>query len=267
MKALLEDLRMDAAIVMNSTSSVIYSQSFSMAGCHKAAAVIQQGWIPGSTVRLAVSTGFTMTMKLLGGDATTVPASMSSISGAAVSIGTSSTSGLIKGAHAVDIAIHSSAAATIASAVSLEINGITFQTNSSASAATAHNFLNGIATVVAVSLTTVLKVAFPNMNVTHAGTGDTAVVSMELVDIKPDTSGIYVKTTGNTTITGISVYPTKAMGIITLTPGKLVATASSFTNFCVRVSCTDSSIIPLSVMVFRDPVYAPSNLSTLHTIV
>lgn len=265
MNALMENLRMDAAIVTNTTSSAIYSQSFSMAGCHGAAAVIQAGIVAGSTAD-PCSTGFLLTMQILGGDSTTVPTSMSSISGAVVAIGTSSTSGLIKGAHAVDVRIASSAAATLASAVSLTIDDIEFTSNSSASAATAHHFLTGVASIVAHSLCTVLKVAFPtNMNVTYSGSaGDTCLVSMERVNITPDTSGIYVKATAQTTITGISVLQTKALAAISLTPGKLTATASSFTNFCVRVVSTETSVIPLSVMVFRDPVNAPSNLSTLH---
>lgn len=264
MNALMENLRMDAAIVANTTSSAIYSQSFSMAGCHRAAAVLQSGRVIGSTAD-PCATGFLLTMQILGGNSTVVPTSMSSITGAVVSIGTSSTSGLIKGAHAADVRIASSAAATLASAVSLTIDDIEFTSNSSASAATAHHFLTGVASIVAHSLCTVLKVAKPNMNVTYSGSaGDTCVVSMERVNITPDTSGIYIKTTAQTTITGLSVVITKALAAISLTPGKLVATASSFTNFCVRVVSTESSIIPLSVMVFRDPVFAPSNLSTLH---
>jgi hypothetical protein len=264
MNALMENMRMDAAIVANTTSSAIYSPSYSMAGCHRAAAVIQAGIVAGSTAD-PCSTGFLLTMQIMGGDSTTVPTSMSSITDAVVAIGTSSTSGLIKGAHAVDIRVASSAAATLASAVSLTIDDTTFTSNSSASAATAHHFLTGLASVVVKSMTTVFKVAFPNMNVTYSGTGgDTCVCSMERVNITPDTSGIYVKATAQTTITGISVRPTKTLAAISLTPGKLCSTASSFTNFAVRVHSTESSVIPLSVMVFRDPVNAPSNLSTLH---
>lgn len=248
----LDRIQADAAIVVNTTSSVAYSQSFSMNGCHGAEALIQVGTI--------LSTGITLKAAWLGGDSTTAPSAMSSIANAEINLCTSSTQGIIQDAYAVQIRIASSAAATLASAVTLNFGTSTFVSDSTASS-TGGKFLTGLASVVAKSLTTLIQTWYPQYNTTYSSTGaDTCLVDVSLNNIGADTTGIYVKTTAQTTITGIMAYYTKKIGRLSLPPAHLVATASSFTNFALRISCTDSSVIPFSAVILRDMGYVPNQI-------
>lgn len=246
MNALLEDIRVDAAIVANTTSSSLYSQSFSMGGYHGAAAVISVGTMP--------ATGDAITMAFLGGDSTTVPTSMSSIAGAEISIGTSSTKGTVYNASKVQINVLGSA---IASALSLVVGTSTFISDSTASS-TGGAFISGAASAVAKSLSTLIQTWYPAYNTTYSGTGSTAcAVTVELINIKPETTALRIASTAQATAGGLGVQSLKSHAIVSLTPAKLMATASSFTNFSIRVNTTGASTIPINVTVFRDPVYSP----------
>jgi hypothetical protein len=256
MNSLLENIQVDAAIVSNTTSSALYSQSFSMAGYSEAAAVIQVGPL--------LTTGSIVRMAILGGDATTVPASMSSIANAEIVIGTSSTSGYVYGAHKIRINCMGSAAATIATGVSLVIGGVTF-VSSTVGDSTNMTFLAGLASVAAHSLTTLLQTVLPQLNTTYGTTGAaTIAVDVELNNIKQDTTALSARTTIQSTISGLNVIALKTVGMISMKVPHLMATASSFTNFCIRVSCTDSSTIPVSVVVFRDAHYQPNQIAVGH---
>jgi len=260
MNSLLENIQVDAAIVSNTTSSAIYSQSFSMRGYHRAAAVIQVGTLPATGVAQ-------VQMTIMGGDATTAPSAMSSIAGAYVNIGTSSTSGLVNNAHKIRINCMGSAAATVAAGLTLNFGTSTFLTSATADS-TAGHFLTGLASVVAKSLTTLIQTWYPQYNTTYSATGASTIsVDVELNNLVPETTGIYAKTTAQSTISGLNVQSLKTQGIVSMSAGKLVATASSFTNFAIRVVSTDSSAIAMAVNVFRDPVYAPKTISAGHTIV
>jgi len=255
---LLEDVQVDVGIPSNSTSSSIYSQSFSMAGYHGAAAAITVGTIS--------ATGDKVTMAILGGDSTTVPSSMSSIAGAEISIGTSSTKGTVYGAQKVQINVLGSA---IASALSLVVGTSTFITDSTASS-TGKAFISGAASAVAKSLTTMIQTYYSAYNTTYSGTGSTAcAVTVELANMTQDTSALRIASTAQATAGGLGVQALKSIGIVSMSPAKLVATASSFTNFAIRVNTTGASTIPVNVTVFRKPSVAPQEhfIGVGHTIV
>lgn len=246
MNALLEKFQFDVGIASNSTSSSLYSQSFSMAGYHRAAAIISVGAMP--------ATGDSIELAFLGGDSTTVPTSMSSIAGATISIGTSSTKGTVLHAQSVQINVLGSA---IASALSIVVGTSTFISDSTASS-TGKAFLSGAASVVCESLTTMIQTYYPNYNTTYSGTGSTAcAVTVELRNMGIDTTGLYIATTAQATAGGLGVLSLKSGGVVSITAAKLIATASSFTNFAIRVNTTGASTIPVSVAVLREGPYAP----------
>lgn len=247
MQSLLESFQIDAGIVSNSTSSSIYSQSFSMAGYHNAAAIIQVGTMP--------ATGDLVELQFMGGDSTTVPTSMSSIAGTTIAIGTSSTKGTVYRAQSVQINVLGSA---IASALSITVGTSTFISDSTASS-TGKAFLSGAASVVCESLSTMIQTYYPTYNTTYSGTGTTAcAVTVELRNMGLDTTGLYIATTAQATAGGLGVLALKNVGVVSMSAAKLIATASSFTNFAIRVNTTGASTIPISVSVVRHGPYAPS---------
>lgn len=258
--ALLEDLKVDVAINANSTSSALYSQSFSMAGYHRAAVLINVGEIS--------ATGDQVNVSILGGNSTVAVSSMSSISNATLAVGTSSTKGTVNGAASAKINVLGSA---ITSAIrTVTLNGVTLQGGTNATYATAAGgtavvgFTGaGAASVVAKSLTTVIKANFTAITATYSGTGSTAcAVTLTLTD--PGATVINVATTAQSTAGGLGVQALRSLGIISFAAGDLASTASSFSNFGVLVSCTGSSAIPVNVTIFRDPGYVPDFQGVLH---
>jgi hypothetical protein len=258
--ALLENLKVDGAIQLNSTSSSLRSQSFSMAGYHRAAVVIQVGTIP--------ATGDIVTMSILGGNATIAPASMSSITNATASLRTSSTSGLVSNCAAARINVLGSAIDTAIR--TLVVNGITLMGGSNATYATASGgtavfgFIGaGAASAVAKSLATAIQTRVTNVECTYSGTGTTAC-ALDLVLKNPGATVINISATAQSTISGFNAQSIRTQAIISFTAGDLMSTNSSNTNFSVLVNCTGSSAIPVSVLVVRDPRSAPDFQGWIH---
>lgn len=242
----LENMKIDVGIQANSTSSSIYTPSFSMKGVHRAIAICQVG--------ANSATGDVVHFSILGGDSTTAPASMSSITNATLDIGTSSTKGTI--IKASKLRIHCLGSA-IASALSLTFGTSTFETDSTASN-TAKEFVNGVSSAVAKSLTTMIQSYYPNLNTTYSGTGTTAAYVD--VDIANQMSSmLYAATTACATAGGLAVQSLLAAGAICLGADDLTSTASSFTNFAVLANCTGSSAVPLTVTILREMAHSPSS--------
>lgn len=260
MNSLLEGMQVDVGLQTNTTSSSIYTQSFSMKGYHRAAAVLVVGAI--------TATGAILEAQLMGGDATTAPASMSSITNATIAVGTSSTSGKVYNAHKVRIICNSDTATICATGTKLVIKNSTFTVNSTAGSSTAVYTIGGssVSSAICKSLaTTVNRVFATSYHATYSATGTTAAIcDIELTNIQATSTGLSVVATAQATISGFTVNSMKSQGLLSFTPARLMATASSFTNFCIRVNTTAASSVPCGVMIFRDPINVPNNIGFGH---
>lgn len=267
--ALMEEYKVDAAIQTNSTSSSLYSKSYSMAGFGRGAVLINVGAM--------TATGDCVHVKLLGGDSTTAPASMSSITNATVDIGSSSTKGTVYGAAVARIYCLGSAITTALRTITL--NGITLAGGSAATYATASTAVGGTAvvgfvgagaaSVVAHGLCTAIKAAtvLSNLSATYGATGSTAPY-VELAAANPGATVVNVACTAQTTAGndtgGFYVQSQISQGIISFNAADIMSSASSFTNFCVRVNSTGSSTIPVAITVIRDGNIRPDFQGVLH---
>jgi hypothetical protein len=110
-----------------------------------------------------------------------------------------------------------------------------------------------------------IQTYYPAYNTTYSATGGTAAVcDVELTDIQATTTGLRISCTAQATISGFTVQSMKSQGLISLPVARLMATASSFTNFCVRVNSTLSSACPVAVTIIREPIMAPQNIGMGH---
>jgi len=260
MNALLENMQVDVGIQTNTTSSSIYTQSFSMKGYSRAAAVLVVGAI--------TATGGIVQAQLMGGDSTTAPSGMSSITNATIAVGTSSTSGKVYNAHKVRIICNSDTGTVCATGTKLTIKGQEFIVGSTAGSSTAVYTIGGssVSSAICKSLTTTINRVFAtSYHATYSATGTTAAIcDIELINIQATTTGLSVIATAQATIAGFMVASLKSQGILSFPVARLMATASSFTNFCIRLNTTAASSIPCGVTIFRDPIMSPQNLGAGH---
>ena len=260
MERLLESMQVDVGIQTNTTSSSIYTQSFSMKGYRSAAVYMAVGAI--------TATGAILQAQVLGGVSTTAPASMSSISNATIAVGTSSTSGKVYNAHKVRIICNSDTGTVCATGTKLVIKDNTFTVGSTAGSSTAVYTIGGSShsSAICKSLaTTINRVFATSYHATYSGAGTTAAIcDIELTNIQATTTGLSVIATAQATIAGFLVSSLKSQGMISFTPDRLTATASSFTNFCVRVNTTAASSVPVGITIIREPINAPNNIGSGH---
>jgi len=257
--AVLEDIRVDAAIQTNATSSSLYSGSYSIKGVHRVSVHCVVGAIP--------ATGGQIDFSIVGGNATEGVSSYVAITNATLAIGTSSTAGVISKCLKGRISVLGSAMTTAVRTI--KVDGITFHGASNATyatslTATAFGFIGaGAASAVAKSLTTAIQAHATNINATFSNTG--ATVAYVDVEYKPEvlkSSGLNITVTAQTTVgndTGSFMANAQlSQGIISFDAADLISTNTSYTNFGVLCHCTLSSAIPVSVNIFRDVAYLGS---------
>lgn len=257
--AILEDVRVDAAIQTNATSSSLYSRSYSIKGVHRVSAHCIVGIIP--------ATGAQVNFSIVGGNATEGVSSYVALTNATLAIGTSSTAGTIADCLKARISVLGSAMTTAIRTIT--VDGITLHGASNATyatnlTATAVGFIGaGAASAVAKSLTTAIQANATNVNATYSNTG--ATVCYVDVEYKPErlmSSGLNVSVTAQTTVgNDTGSFMAQAMlsqGIISFDAADLISTNTSYTNFAVLVNCTLTSVVPVAVNIFRDVAHLPS---------
>lgn len=241
------------------TSTSAVSRKFSMANYEKAAVIVTVGPYPSS----ALAGGGPLTASIVVGPSSQGESSFSELSGSTASFATA-TAGAVTKAQAVQFLLWSSAYTT---AHNLTINGVNFNSTSTAANSSYKQWtINTIATAVAQSLSTLLATHLgSNIHTTYAGAGTAASVTIEAKD---SSTYVTVVSTGQSTAgsggvaDSINIRPLRQQAIIEFTAADLVSTASSYTDFAVKLASSGagaSVVVKTAVVIRYNGDYSPTN--------
>ncbi len=230
-------------------SSIIYSNSFSMKDYDRVSVLISAGPLP--------TTGSPVIGKILVGDSTTDPTSMSSLVGAVVNLATASTGATFVAIKAFDLVF--GGAWSSAATYSITIDGKVFDGATAAvSSSLLYNSSDG--TSIPESLATLIPVHCTYLKVDKLASASTYY----RLRISPKLEGDRVITVSatakdlcpgaaNANLWGIQCVAVN--GMIEFNANDIVATNSSYTNFAVKMTA-NSSVIPMEAVILRYPARA-----------
>jgi len=263
MSMIAEKYQMDFGVLTDFTGGVstgVRSHPYQLAGCKRIAVLCA------ATMTATGSSEVGSSFKIMAGVATEGAASFTSVAGLNVVVGNASAT-KIDGVQAVKIVAHNS----YASGKILILDGVTYTfhanctaSDKSISCSDSSGVVHGIATVLKL-FATYLETSI----VTSGATNSALIIRAKrggAGDVRP---GFNIQVTANATgANTLSVTPEEDIGVIQFKPEDILATNSSYTQFCVRVQSSVTAGHRAFCLVLRELAhgtsYSTAKQSTLH---